>query len=168
MASSWYDNWQSWKKFSFVSSAFYTPPVRRAGVPGLPQRNQGRENAPQLIQRCHKVPLGQRNICTLAPFKYCHTSCLLSCPSELSWCIGQATWENPKAFWVSNIYFIFISAFSLRSKQWLLYPKYVAQYPDVPNNCHQTETISFAPNNNFLQTPTGMEEAVLQQILYNV
>ena len=33
-ASSW-NNWQSWKKFSFVSSAFYTPPVRRPGVPRL-------------------------------------------------------------------------------------------------------------------------------------
>ena len=64
------------------------------------------------------------------------------------------------------LYFYFY--ISLRSKQWPLYPKYVAQYPDVPNNCHQTETISFAPNNNFLQTPTGMEEAVLQQIPRNV
>lgn len=64
--------------------------------------------------------------------------------------------------------FYFYFYISLRSKQRLLYPKYVAQYPDVPNNCHQTETISFAPNNNFLQTPTGMEEAVLQQILCNV
>lgn len=76
MASSW-NNWQSWKKFSFVSSAFYTPPVRRAGVPGLPQRNQGRGNAPQLIQRCHKVPLGQRNICTLAPFTVIHLAYLV-------------------------------------------------------------------------------------------
>ena len=76
MASSW-NNWQSWKKFSFVSSAFYTPPVRRAGVPGLPQRNQGRGNAPQLIQRCHKVPLKQRNICTLAPFTVVHLAYLV-------------------------------------------------------------------------------------------
>lgn len=65
------------KKFSFVSSAFYTPPVRRAGVPGLTQRNQGRGNAPQLIQRCHKVPLGQRNICTLAPFTVVHLAYLV-------------------------------------------------------------------------------------------
>ena len=42
---------------------------------------------------------------------YCRTSCLLSCPSELSWCIGQATWENPEAFWVSSVYSIFISTF---------------------------------------------------------
>ena len=98
---------------------------------------------------------------------YCRTSCLLSCPSERSWCIGQATWENAAAFWVSSVYFIFISTFP-RAVSSDLYPKYVAQYPDVPNNCHQTETISFAPNNNFLQTPTGMEEAVLQQILCNV
>ena len=42
---------------------------------------------------------------------YCRTSCLLSFPSELSWCIGQATWENAAAFWVSSVYFIFISTF---------------------------------------------------------
>lgn len=76
MASPW-NNWQSWKKFSFVSSAFYTPPVRRAGVPGLPQRNQGRRNAPQLIQRCHKVPLGQRNTCTLVSFTVIHLAYLV-------------------------------------------------------------------------------------------
>ena len=110
-ASSW-NNWQSWKKLSFVSSAFYTPPVRRPGVPGLPQRNQGRGNAPQLIQRCHKVPLGQRNNYMYPCTFYCQTSCLLSCSSELSWCIGQATWENPEAFWVSSVYFIFISTFA--------------------------------------------------------
>lgn len=62
---------------------------------------------------------------------YCRTSCLLSCPSELSWCIGQATWENAAAFWVSSVYFIFISTFP-RAVSSDLYPKYVAQYPDVP------------------------------------
>ena len=45
--------------------------------PGLTQRNQGRGNAPQLIQRCHKVPLGQRNICTLAPFTVVHLAYLV-------------------------------------------------------------------------------------------
>ena len=76
MASSW-NNWKFWKKFSFVSLAIYTPPVRRPGVLGLPQRNQGRGNAPQLIQRCHKVPLGQRNIFTLAPFTVVHLAYLV-------------------------------------------------------------------------------------------
>lgn len=65
------------EKNCFVSSAFYTPPVRRAGVPGLPQRNQGRRNAPQPIQRCHKVPLGQRNTCTLVSFTVIHLAYLV-------------------------------------------------------------------------------------------
>ena len=78
MASPW-NNWQSWKKFSFVSSAFYTPPVRRAGVPRLDAtKSRKRECTPaHVIQRCHKVPLKQRSICTLAPFTVVHLAYLV-------------------------------------------------------------------------------------------
>lgn len=109
MASSW-NNWKFWKKFSFVSLAIYTPPVRRPGVLRL-AATKSRKRECTLAYT--KVPQGATwtTKCMFACSFYWHAFCLLSCPSELSWCIGQATWENPKTFWVSSVYFIFFSTF---------------------------------------------------------
>ena len=97
------------------------------------------------------MPLGQRNICTLAPFTVIHLAYLVVLQNLVGVLVRphgriQRHSEYPTFYLFLFLHFPrAVSSDFCISNMWL--------NPLMYRITHQTERISFAPNNNFLQIP---------------